>query len=266
MATSVGLSGIAPKAANAWKPEPYEMVEGEITYVGTSISDSYDRKKKELELRVDLQTPQGTKVSVWATMETDVDPATGQPTPDSYPKRDARAIAAAVQATGSTDIEVGGYLKIQRVADEATDFGDAKTFVAEYTKPRPKVASVGLPPTDTPTQPRPAAQPAPGAFQAPPAQGFQPQAPAPAPVPTQGFVTAPPALGPITTMDAMAAGLVRLQAISAVYGIPVETLAAMPPEQLAGMEAVMANMAQPAPAPQAPPANPLGGLMAPRPQ
>jgi hypothetical protein len=241
MATSVGLSGIAPKAGEGWKPEVWDIVEGEILYVGTSIGDSYDRKRKEMELRVDLMQPSGVKITVWATMETDIDPNTNEPTANSYPKRDARAIASAVQATtGPPDIEIGGYLKMQRVADEPTDFGDAKTFIAEYRRPRPTAGKVGLPPVDTPTEP---ARPRPQGFQAPP----------PAP---QGFQASPPP-APVST-----AGPALLDWVAAVTGTPRHVLELMTTEQVAQLAASL----QPSPPAPVPQGNPLGSLMAPRPQ
>jgi len=258
MATSVGLSGIAPKAGDSWKPEPGDIVEGEVLYVGTTISDSYDRKKKELELRIDLVQPTGQKITVWATMETDIDPATGQPTANSYPKRDARAIAAAVQATGTGDIEVGGYLKMQRVADEPTDFGEAKTFVAQYTRPKPKPAGVQLPPANTPAPaPRPAT-PAPGAFQTPPAapvHALPDHVPPFQPIPAQFQPAATPA-------PAVADGA-TLDWLAATTGTPRTVLDMMTPEQITQLIASVQPPAAPAPAPQG---NPLGSLMAPRAQ
>lgn len=142
---SIKIDDIAPPTSgNAWKPNVGDIARGEITFLQVQAPrPSFDKKKMEQELRIDLADGDET-ITVWATINNDVEG-------DGYPKRDARAIAAAVRAAGATELEVGGYLAIQRVEDVPTSFQPAKDYVAEYRAPKPAGVAVSslLGPTDT---------------------------------------------------------------------------------------------------------------------
>lgn len=142
--TGIDINDIAPPSGNAWKPEVGDKVVGIITYAGEQIRDSYDKKRREKSLRIDLDVSGGTgdtePVSVYVTTNTDVDGGNG------YAKRDAKAIAAAVRAAGCKRLEIGATLAMKRVDDVPTDMGAAKAFVAEYKPPAvapPEPAAAG---------------------------------------------------------------------------------------------------------------------------
>lgn len=132
----------APATGDAWKPEIGDTIKGTVTYVGDIIKVSTFSGKEERTLRVDLDTADGTR-TIWATLctDTDIDPQTNAP--KGYPKRDARAIAAAVRSAGETAIKVGGTLGMKRIDDVPTKAGNAKAFQAQYKPP-------ATPPADTP--------------------------------------------------------------------------------------------------------------------
>jgi hypothetical protein len=134
--TSIRIDDIAPPSSgNAWKPEIGDIAKGEITYLAKqSPRPSYDKNKMEQEVRLDL-IDSDTTITVYITINNDVEG-------DGYPKRDARAVAAAVRAAGCTDLEMGGYLAIQRVEDVPTTFQPARDYVAEYRAPKAKPVSV----------------------------------------------------------------------------------------------------------------------------
>lgn len=235
---SVGLDRIAPRAGNRWDPEIGDVISGEVGFVGTSIKDDFDRKGKEMSLRIDFIQPDGEIITWYCTMQTSVDPDTGEPKKDSYPKRDARAVADAVQKAGFTDIETGGRLAVKRLPDTPTDRGaPAKNWVAEYEGPKPGATKVGMPipePESAPLIAQTIVQ-APGPFDQP---------------------TAQPTTNDPREQEA------ALVALSAATGMPVALLATMTPEQIALLPRVtLLSDQHPAPAP----ANPLGGLLAPRP-
>lgn len=150
---SIKIDDIAPPTSgNAWKPEIGDVARGEITYLAVQAPrPSYDKKKMEQELRIDLVEGEET-VTVWATINNDVEG-------DGYPKRDARAIAAAVRAAGAAELEVGGYLAIQRVEDVPTSFQPAKDYVAEYRPPKPGGVAVASLIGDTPPPAAPTVAP-----------------------------------------------------------------------------------------------------------
>jgi hypothetical protein len=127
--SSFSVDEIAPPSGgNAWDLQVGEAVSGTVTYVGKMPPrPSYDGKKREQSVRIDLDTGDGT-TSVFVVINADVD---GVP----YPKRDARAVAAAVRAAGCTDLEVGGRLAIQRVEDVDTKVGKARDYSAVYKPP-----------------------------------------------------------------------------------------------------------------------------------
>lgn len=129
--TSLNIDEIAgPAGGNAWKPEVGDVAKGEITYLAKQApKPSYDKKKMEQGVRIDLTEGDET-VNVYITTNNDIDGG-------GYPKRDARAVAAAVRAAGATELQVGGYLAMQRVDDVPTDFQPAKDYVAEYRAPKP---------------------------------------------------------------------------------------------------------------------------------
>ena len=129
--TSLNVDEIAgPAGGNAWKPEVGDVAKGEITYLAKQApKQSYDKKKMEQSVRIDLTEGDET-VNVYITTNTDIDNG-------GYPKRDAQAVAAAVRAAGATELQVGGYLAIQRIDDVPTDFQPAKDYVAEYRAPKP---------------------------------------------------------------------------------------------------------------------------------
>lgn len=131
----------APATGDAWKPEIGDTIKGTVTYVGDMTKVSQFSGKEERTLRVDLSTDNGDR-TIWATLCTDIeiDPATDRP--KGYPKRDARAIAAAVRAAGETAIKVGGTLAVKRIADVPTDRGPAKAFQAQYKPPAAQPAEV----------------------------------------------------------------------------------------------------------------------------
>lgn len=135
--TSMNIDEIAgPAGGNAWKPEVGDVARGEITYLAKqSPKLSFDKKKMEQSVRIDLTEGDAT-VNVYIVTNTDIEGG-------GYPKRDARAVAAAVRAAGATELEVGGYLAIQRVDDVPTEFQPAREFVAEYRVPKPAGVSVG---------------------------------------------------------------------------------------------------------------------------
>lgn len=126
--SGIDVADIAPPSGDAWKPDPGDVAKGVIVYAGTSVRKSYDGSKDEESLRIDLETDDGATVTVYATTNTDVNGG-------GWAKRDAKAIAAAVRAAGSTRLEVGGTLAIKRVDDVDTDRGAAKAFNAEYQPP-----------------------------------------------------------------------------------------------------------------------------------
>lgn len=168
----VSVDQIAPPSGgDAWKPEIGDSLVGLITYVGTTTLPSYDKKKREGKLRLDIeQDGTGDTITIWATTNSDLDG-------DGWPRRDAKAISMAVRAAGASVIEVGGRLAIVRGPDESTEGGMAHTFSAQYVPPAASVpvAQVAPPPAAAPAPPAAVAQPAPVA--APPAAA----APAPAP-------------------------------------------------------------------------------------
>lgn len=117
-----------PSGGNAWALDVGESVAGTVTYVGKMPArPSFDGKKREQSVRIDLDTGDGT-TSVYVVINADLDG-------DGYAKRDARAVAAAVRAAGCTDLEVGGKLAIQRVEDVDTKMGRARDYSAVYKPP-----------------------------------------------------------------------------------------------------------------------------------
>ena len=127
MTMSISVDDIAAPSADAWKPDIGETLKGTVTYAGTMTGESYDKKRTEEKLRIVVQSDDG-EATIWATTNTDINDG-------GYAKRDAKAIAAAVRASGSKSLEVGGTLAMKRVDDVPTDMGAAKAFVAEYVPP-----------------------------------------------------------------------------------------------------------------------------------
>ena len=148
--TSFNVNDLAPEmpaGAPAWKATAVgDHVSGTVTYIGKlPPRPSYDGTKQEQSVRIDLDTDDG-EVSVYVVVNSDVEG-------DGYPKRNARAVAAAVRAAGCTDLEVGGKLAIQRVEDVPTKAGKANDFTAVYKPPparTPLAAVVDEPAPATP--------------------------------------------------------------------------------------------------------------------
>lgn len=144
--TSFDVDTIAPPSGgNAWKPQIGDLVKGVIVYAGLMPPrDSFDGKKKEQSLRIDLDVTGGTgtadPVSVYVVVNADVEG-------DGYAKRDAQAVAAAVRAAGEKRLTVGGTLAIKRIEDAETKMGKARNYVAEYqpptTTPEPAADAAG---------------------------------------------------------------------------------------------------------------------------
>lgn len=127
MNSYINVDDIAAPQADAWKPAIGETVKGTITYVWAGERTSYDGSKTEKQLRIVLDTGDA-EVTIYATMNTNVNG-------DGYAKRDAKAIAAAVRASGASTLEVGGTLAVKRVDNVPTDKGEANVYVAEYQPP-----------------------------------------------------------------------------------------------------------------------------------
>jgi hypothetical protein len=158
------LSSIAPKTGNIWKPAVWEIVDGIIIYVGDLINDDFDKKGKQRELRMDLEVAGGEKVTVFGTLSSAVDPATGADLPDSYPSRLVTTVAEAVEKGGGGDkIETGARLQLQRIEDVPTTRGQpARAYYAVYTKPSALVNLAAATPAPSQT-----IQPPPPTTQAP---------------------------------------------------------------------------------------------------
>jgi hypothetical protein len=217
-----------PSAAGmTWKPELWEQVEGEITYVGTSIGKDFDGKVNQRQCRIDLVRPDGQRQSLWPVLNSDIDDPKGE----GYPDRMARAVSKAVEAAGQRSIETGGYLVGQRIADvppTKAGFNPAKEYVFTYRAPAAQ--SVAMPASQAPGVPA-APQPAQVAPQPPqPAQAPQ-MAPPPQQPPQQAPVPAP--------------------------GVPAQPAYQQPPQQPLAAQAYPPNQQVPAPAPQQPLAQPV---------
>jgi hypothetical protein len=119
----------SPNPGNAWSPNIGDTVKGVIVHASLQAPrDSFDKKKLEQSLRIDLDGDDGT-VTVYVVVNNDVEG-------DGYAKRDARAVAAAVRAAGCQRLEIGGTLAVKRVEDAPTTYGSAaRDFVAEYKPP-----------------------------------------------------------------------------------------------------------------------------------
>ena len=129
---SIDVDDIAPPSSNdAWKPEVGDVLAGVIVYADSFVSASYDGKKRERKLRLDVQRDdaESDPVTFYATMSTDVDDD------DGYAKADAKAISTAVRAAGEKSLEVGGRIVIRRIDDKPTDSGAAKQWEAAYSAP-----------------------------------------------------------------------------------------------------------------------------------
>ena len=124
---SLTIEDIAPPSGNGWKPEVGESVKGVVTYAGSFQRESSFSEKTEEVARIDLDVD-GEAVTIWATASTDIHG-------DGYPKRDAKAIAAAARAAGASAIEVGGVFAMKRVEDVPTKRGPARDYVAQYEPP-----------------------------------------------------------------------------------------------------------------------------------
>lgn len=139
MGTDLSGMNIAPPPGEPWKPEIGEKISGKILWSGTFAQENYNKDGNELRLRIDIETDSGDKVSIYTTMNTNADD------PDSgWPKRDARAVAAAVRATGAITLEDGARLTMARLGDADTKKGRAKDFTAVYEPPKPVSSSVDL--------------------------------------------------------------------------------------------------------------------------
>lgn len=149
--SSFSVNDIAPEmpaGSPAWRPEVGDSVSGTITYIGKlPPRPSFDGSKQEQSVRIDLDTADG-EVSVYVVVNNDVEG-------DGYPKRNARAVAAAVRAAGCTDLEVGGKLAIQRVEDVPTKAGKANDYAAVYKPPAALVPVADL--AGEPAPPAPSA-------------------------------------------------------------------------------------------------------------
>lgn len=123
------VNDIAPPSAEAWKPDIGDTVKGVIVHIGETVRDNFERTGKEKSLRIVLEQDDGEPVSVYAVTDNDH--------PGGNPKRDARAIAAAVRAAGETQLLEGGILAIKRIDDVPSEKGlsPAKAYAAEYKPP-----------------------------------------------------------------------------------------------------------------------------------
>jgi hypothetical protein len=141
--SSYSLDSIAPNTGTIWKPMVGEVIDGMITYVGDVINDDFDKKGKQREVRIDLETS-GGKVTVYGTLASAVDPVTGDPLPDAYPSRLVTVVAEAIEKAGGSrkvGIETGARLQLQRIQDVATTRGQpAKAYAAVYTRPASTVS------------------------------------------------------------------------------------------------------------------------------
>lgn len=227
-----------PSAAGmTWKPELWEQVEGEITYVGTSIGKDFDGKVNQRQCRIDLVRPDGQRQSLWPVLNSDIDDPKGE----GYPDRMARAVSKAVEAAGQRSIETGGYLVGQRIADvppTKAGFNPAKEYVFTYRAPAAQ--SVAMPASQAPGVPA-APQPAQVAPQPPQPAQVAPQPPQPAQAPQM----APPPQQP------------PQQAPVPAPGVPAQPAYQQPPQQPLAAQAYPPNQQVPAPAPQQPLAQPV---------
>lgn len=131
---SYDIGEIAPESGQAWKPEIGDEVDGTIVWIGDNVRPNFDKTADERSLRIDLETSTGI-VSVYAVTCNDIaiDEKTGKP--KGYPSRLARAIAAAVRASGSQQLVVGARLRAKRIDDVPTKASPAKEFKAKYEPP-----------------------------------------------------------------------------------------------------------------------------------
>jgi hypothetical protein len=130
--TGINVDSIAAPSADAWKPAEGETIKGTITFADETTGPSYDGDKTEQKLRIVIND--GTDDhTIWAVTNTDT-------VNGGHPKRDARAIAAAVRASGATSLEVGGTLAVKRTDNINVDVKGkqmvAYTYVAEYQPPK----------------------------------------------------------------------------------------------------------------------------------
>lgn len=134
---AVNLKQIAaPSSHESWDPEVGESVKGRITFAKImGAKPNFNGDKMEQELRVDIVDDDGEQTTIWAVVNTDVEG-------DGYPSRLARAIAAAVDAAGSDELEEGGTLALVRVDDvppSKKGHKPAKEYEGAYKKPSVQV-------------------------------------------------------------------------------------------------------------------------------
>ncbi len=251
---------VTPSSHNAWKPEQWESITGEVTFVGTSIGDNFEKTAKVRQLRVDILQPSGVPATIWAVVCSDInDPE------EAYADRLARAIAKAVEdAVPGGDMSYpGSHLTVQRLGDippSKPGYNPAKDFVATFQPPT-KGVELGQLAAQYQT-PAPPAPPAPVAQQAPmpaPVAQVPPVAPQPVPQMTQGGIVQPQA--PQTVAAIPGETIQPLpQAIqpppvaqvpqpvapspAEALGVPQHVLDAMTPEQVAALQAQQAGGAQ----------------------
>ena len=128
------VNDIAPPTADAWKPAVGDTVKGVITHISEFVKDNFERTGKEKSMRVVLEQDDGEPIAVYAVLDNDY--------PSGGPKKDARAIAAAVRAAGETELLEGGILAIKRIDDVPSvtpGMSPAKAYAAEYKAPETKL-------------------------------------------------------------------------------------------------------------------------------
>jgi hypothetical protein len=127
---SISIDDIAGPDGDSFKFESAgDTAKGVILHAEQTRRESQFTGKTEEVLRISLETGGGDTVIIWPVTNTDVNG-------DGYATRMAKAVAAAVRASGQRTLEVGGTLAVQYVRDQPSEKGNpAKIYAAEYQPP-----------------------------------------------------------------------------------------------------------------------------------
>lgn len=159
--TSISVDSIsqsdAPPSKNSWKPANGEQLSGRITYLSQYVRTNYNKDGREQVLRIDLTDAAGNEWSLYPVTNNEVG-ANGEML--GYANRMAKAIGRACRAANANSVDIGGWLTLQRGADESTAGGAAHTFTAGYQAPAPGTQPVAVDQVAPTPAPAPAAVPA----------------------------------------------------------------------------------------------------------
>ncbi len=128
--TAINVNDVAAPDGESFKfNEVGDTAKGVISHVEQIERTNSFNQLTEKVLVISMEDDAGDTLKIWPVTNTNVNG-------DGYASRMARAVAAAVRAAGTDQLEIGGTLAVKYSESIPTDKGNpAKGFVAQYKPP-----------------------------------------------------------------------------------------------------------------------------------